>query len=88
MGAAAIPVVAPAPSRLPHHDQLGRRLEWFSIFLAWLIKVIVLKYGGAAVFTRSRDFFLGLIVGRMFISGGWLVVDYLTGTVGNPIFWI
>jgi len=61
---------------------------WFSIFLAWLIKVIVLKYGGAAVYTRSRDFFLGLIVGRMFISGGWLVVDYLTGTVGNPIFWI
>ncbi len=61
---------------------------WFSIFLAWVIKVAILKYGGAAVFTRSRDFFLGLIVGRMFISGGWLVVDYLTGTVGNPIFWI
>ena len=61
---------------------------WFSIFFAWLIKVIILKYGGAAVFTRSRDFFLGLIVGRMFISGGWLVVDYLTGMVSNPIFWI
>ena len=61
---------------------------WFSIFFAWVIKVIILKYGGAAVFTRSRDFFLGLIVGRMFISGGWLVVDYLTGTVSNPIFWI
>ncbi len=61
---------------------------WFSIFFAWLIKVVILKYGGAAVFTRSRDFFLGLIVGRMFISGGWLVVDYLTGTVSNPIFWI
>ncbi|MBT3344167.1 MAG: hypothetical protein HOH74_26915 [Gemmatimonadetes bacterium] len=61
---------------------------WFSIFFAWLIKVIILKYGGADLFTRSRDFFLGLIVGRMFISGGWLVVDYLTGTVSNPIFWI
>ena len=61
---------------------------WFSIFFAWVIKVIILKYGGAAVFTRSRDFFLGLIVGRMFISGGWLVVDYLTGMVSNPIFWI
>jgi hypothetical protein len=39
-------------------------------------------------FTCRRDFFLGIIVGRMLVTGGWLVVDYITGTVGNPIFWI
>ena len=61
---------------------------WFSVFFAWLVKVVILKYGGAPLFTRSRDFFLGIIVGRMLISGGWLVVDYLTGTVSNAIFWI
>ena len=61
---------------------------WFSVFFAWLVKVTVLKYGGAALFTRTRDFFLGMLVGRMLVSGGWLVVDYLTGTVSNPIFWI
>ena len=61
---------------------------WFSVFFAWMVKVTILKYGGAALFTRSRDFFLGMLVGRMLISGGWLVVDYLTGTVSNPIFWI
>lgn len=61
---------------------------WFSIFFAWLIKTIVLKYGGAAMYAKSRNFFLGMIAGRMFISGGWLVVDFLTGTVGNSIFWI
>ncbi len=61
---------------------------WFSVFFAWLVKVTVLKYGGAPLYTRSRDFFLGMIVGRMLISGGWLVVDYLTGMVGNSIFWI
>ena len=61
---------------------------WFSVFLAWLVKVTVLKYGGAPLFARSREFFLGLIVGRMLISGGWLVVDYISGMVGNPIFWI
>jgi uncharacterized membrane protein len=61
---------------------------WFSIFLAWLIKVVVLKYGGAPLFSRSRDFFLGIIVGRMLISGIWLVIDYLTGMVSNSIFWI
>ena len=61
---------------------------WFSIFFAWLIKIIVLKYGGAELYAKSRNFFLGMIAGRMFISGGWLVVDYLTGTVSNSIFWI
>ncbi|MEW6752061.1 MAG: DUF6785 family protein [Candidatus Latescibacterota bacterium] len=61
---------------------------WFSIFMAWLIKIIILKYGGAALFSRSRTFFFGIIVGRMLITGTWLVADYLTGKVGNPIFWI
>mgnify|MGYP006960595693 FL=1 len=61
---------------------------WFSVFFAWLIKIIILRYGGAALFSRSRYFFLGIIVGRMLITGFWLVVDYLTGMVGNPIFWI
>ena len=61
---------------------------WFSVFFAWLIKIIVLKYGGAALFSRSRNFFLGIIVGRMLITGIWLVVDFLTGKVGNAIFWI
>jgi hypothetical protein len=61
---------------------------WFSVFFAWLVKITILKYGGASLFTRSRTFFLGIIVGRMLITGGWLVVDYLTGKVGNAIFWI
>ncbi|MEC7842634.1 MAG: DUF6785 family protein [Candidatus Latescibacterota bacterium] len=61
---------------------------WFSVFFAWLIKIIVLKYGGASLFARSRQFFLGMIAGRMLVTGGWLVVDYLTGVVGNSIFWI
>ena len=61
---------------------------WFSIFFAWLIKITILKYGGASLFSRSRNFFLGIIVGRMLISGLWLVVDFLAGKVGNTIFWI
>ena len=61
---------------------------WFSVFCAWLIKITVLKYGGAPLFARTRYFFLGMITGRMFITGAWLVVDYLTGVVGNSIFWV
>ena len=61
---------------------------WFSVFFAWLIKVTILKYGGASLFARSRYFFLGMITGRMLITGGFLVVDYLSGMVSNAIFWV
>ena len=61
---------------------------WFSVFLAWLIKKLVLKYGGAGHYTRSQAFFLGLISGQALCNGTWLIVDYFTGKVGNAIFWV
>jgi hypothetical protein len=59
-----------------------------SIFLAWAIKKIVLRYGGAALYGRSQAFFLGLISGQVLCNGIWLVIDYFTGKVGNHIFGI
>ncbi|MFH1570100.1 MAG: DUF6785 family protein [Gemmatimonadota bacterium] len=61
---------------------------WLSIFLAWLIKLQVMKYGGPALFRRARPFFLGLILGQFVISGVWIVVDCFTGMTDNFIFWI
>lgn len=61
---------------------------WFNVFLAWLIKKLVLRYGGASVYQGSQPFFLGLISGQALCNGIWLVIDYFTGKVGNDIFWI
>ena len=61
---------------------------WFSVFLAWLIKKLVLKYGGAVHYARSQAFFFGLISGQALCNGAWLIVDYFTGKVGNAIFWV
>ena len=61
---------------------------WFSVFLAWVIKRAVLKFGGAGLYQRSQAFFLGLIAGQALCSGLWLVIDYFTGKVGNPVFHI
>ena len=61
---------------------------WFSIFLAWLIKMVVLTYGGARLFRRIRPFFLGLIAGQFVIAGFWLCVDFLTGMTDNMVFWM
>ena len=59
---------------------------WFSIFVAWLIKISIMRFGGAALYQRSQVFFLGLIAGQVLCSGMWLVIDYFTGKVGNSIF--
>jgi hypothetical protein len=61
---------------------------WFSIFLAWLFKLAVMKYGGPVLFRRARPFFLGLILGQFVIAGLWLVIDHFTGMTDNSVFWI
>ena len=60
----------------------------FSVFLAWLIKSIILKYGGPALFQRARPFFMGLILGQFAVAGLWLLIDYFTGMTDNNIYWV
>ncbi len=61
---------------------------WFSIFLAWLFKALIVKYGGPKLFLRARPFFFGLIIGQFASAGLWLVIDFFTGMTDNVVFWI
>ncbi|NKB71366.1 MAG: hypothetical protein GKR89_30190 [Candidatus Latescibacteria bacterium] len=58
---------------------------FFSVFLAWAIKSIVLKYGGPRLYLRTRPFFLGLILGQFGTAGLWYFIDFLTGSSGNVV---
>lgn len=44
---------------------------WFAIFLAWLVKGVILKFGGHNVYNKSVPFFLGLILGDI----SWMVME-------------
>ena len=58
---------------------------WFPVFLAWLTKLLILKYGGAEAYRKTRPFFMGLVLGHFTVGGVWLLIDSATGTVGNVI---
>ena len=60
---------------------------WFNMFIAWGVKVIVLKYGGVRLYLKTRPFFMGMILGYFTPGGFYLIVDHFTGMTWNVIFW-
>lgn len=59
---------------------------WFSTLLGWLMKALLLRYGGLGSFRRWRPFFLGLLIGEYLTAGLWLALDYGFGKVGHRFF--
>ncbi len=43
-------------------------LVWMPLFLAWLFKLLILRYGGLSGFRKSLPFFFGLILGQFFVG--------------------
>jgi len=62
------------------------RNMWFSTFLAWAVKAVVLRYGGIKVYERSRALFLGLILGDFTNTALWLVVETFTGVKDHFLY--
>ena len=58
---------------------------WFSVLVAWLLKLVILRYGGIQLFNGLKPFFLGMILGECATSGLWLLIDVATDTVGNHL---
>lgn len=65
------------PIGLPVAYTLPVRLSWFSIFLAWAAKLLILRLGGIALYRKAQPFFYGLIVGFFFAAGVSFVVDMI-----------
>jgi len=55
------------------------QIIWFPIFLAWLAKLLILRYGGLKSHRRAVPFFLGLILGEFIIGSLWSFIGVFSG---------
>jgi len=51
---------------------------WFSYLLAWIVKSLILRYGGQKLYHRLRPFAYGMILGDTLNGGIWIIVGLLT----------
>ena len=50
---------------------------WSAFFVGWLLKSVILRYGGAKTFRTFRPFFLGLILGEFAAGILWVLLSGL-----------
>jgi hypothetical protein len=58
---------------------------WFSFLLAWLIKVLVLRYGGNGVYQRLKPVAYGLIAGEVLAVAINLLICLLVLLAGGTV---
>lgn len=58
------------------------RLVWFSLFLGWLAKALIVRFGGHSVYRAARPVFVGLIFGEIVAAALWLIVTLLLAWLG------
>jgi hypothetical protein len=53
------------------------QVRWtvLSLFAAWVVKVLVVRFGGLVLFNRLKPFFIGLVVGHFTGAGLSFVID-------------
>lgn len=54
-------------------------------FVGWLIKSVIMRYGGATIYKSARPFFLGLILGEFSAAIIWAILSIFLGVRGPNI---
>ena len=50
---------------------------WFSLGIVWVLKLLLLKYGGRNAHRKAMPFFLGLILGQFTVGSLWTILGML-----------
>ncbi|MFP4106370.1 MAG: DUF6785 family protein, partial [Phycisphaerae bacterium] len=64
-----------------HSQELS--LLWGSVFVAWVIKKLVIKYGGMNMYKKSKPLFIGLVVGAVFCIFAWNMTDLVCSMIAE-----
>ena len=59
---------------------------WFCVFVAWLAKLFITRYGGMDAHKKAVPFFLGLVLGDYTIGALWSLLGMVLGTATYKIF--
>ncbi|HLV81636.1 MAG TPA: DUF6784 domain-containing protein, partial [Chthonomonadaceae bacterium] len=54
-------------------------LVWGPLFLAWICKSLILRYGGRRGFHKSLPFFFGLMLGQFIVGSLWNIYGIASG---------
>ncbi len=54
-------------------------LLWVSFFIAWLAKLLIMRYGGLRLYRTALPFFLGLVLGEFLMATWWNLFGIVTG---------
>ncbi|HLL87847.1 MAG TPA: DUF6785 family protein [Tepidisphaeraceae bacterium] len=57
---------------------------WFSIFLGWGFKTLVLRFGGAKLYADLKPLVIGVIVGEAVTAGFWAAAGIVLSQLGLP----
>ena len=60
----------------------GTSKMWFSVFIGWVLKVVIVRFGGASLLKSAKSTFIGLVVGEAFAAAFWLVVNLIRHAEG------
>ena len=52
---------------------------WFSFLVSWLIKLMIIKYGGIRYYRKAIPFFIGLILGEYVVGCFWDILGISMG---------
>ncbi|MBD3183227.1 hypothetical protein GF312_13105 [Candidatus Poribacteria bacterium] len=65
----------------------GMNIIWSCLFFSWLLKLIILKFGGLKVHRQATPFFLGLILGEFTVGSLWTIFGIIFG-IQTYGFWV
>ncbi|MFC1582059.1 DUF6785 family protein [Planctomycetota bacterium] len=71
------------PIGFPFASAPSTRRIWFSVFIGWLIKLLIIKYGGAKLFNKIKPVFIGLIVGAVIGVAVFYALDMIMFATEN-----